>query len=318
MIEITTDYSDGLKQDFINLNKHWIEKYFHLEDCDIETFRHVDDISAHGGRIFFAVDKGSGKTAGCVALINKGSEGYELAKLAVSEEFQGQGIGDLLVGELLRHVRKIGARRVFLIGNTKLKASINLYKKHGFREIPIAGNSYERCDIMMEKTFCIRKIQPHDQNVVAQIVRNAFIEFSAPLKNTVYDDSRTFTIYDTVNNSVSDYYVYIEDDVLLGGCGFYPTEGLPNGYAEVIKFYLRQEFRGKGIGGILLNTIINASKSKGYSHLYIESFPEFSSAVAMYQKYGFRTIPHRLGNSGHTATSIFMVKELTSLSNKQL
>ena len=312
MIEITT-FRPELKNDFIALNKQWIEKYFRIEESDLKTFANVEKIITEGGQIFFAIDKESNLTAGCCALVNHGGDGFELAKMAVAPEFQGRGIGSRLVGELLRHARRIGAGRVFLIGNTKLEESIKLYKKHGFREIPIVGNTYERCDIMLEKTFCVRKIEPQDQIAVAQIVRNAFLEFSAPLKNTVYDDPRTFTICDTIINSLSDYYVYIEDNVLLGGCGFYPTEGLPKGYAEVIKFYLRQDARGKGIGGILLNKVINNSKSMGYSHLYIESFPEFSSAVAMYQKYGFHAIPHRLGNSGHTATSIFMVKDLAQV-----
>ena len=32
--------------------------------------------------------------------------------------------------------------------------------------------------------------------------------------------------------------------------------------------------------------------------------------AAMYERHGFSHIPLRLGDSGHTATTIFMVKEL--------
>ena len=32
--------------------------------------------------------------------------------------------------------------------------------------------------------------------------------------------------------------------------------------------------------------------------------------AAIYERHGFRHIPQRLGDSGHTATTIFMVKEL--------
>lgn len=34
-------------------------------------------------------------------------------------------------------------------GNTRLEASIALYRKLGFHEIPLQGNAYERCDILM-------------------------------------------------------------------------------------------------------------------------------------------------------------------------
>ncbi len=41
-------------------------------------------------------------------------------------------------------------KRIFLEGNTHLEASISLYRKLGFKEIPLSGNAYERCDILME------------------------------------------------------------------------------------------------------------------------------------------------------------------------
>ena len=46
--------------------------------------------------------------------------------------------------------RKIGAKRLYLEGNTKLEASIHLYRKLGFHEISLEGSTYDRCDIIME------------------------------------------------------------------------------------------------------------------------------------------------------------------------
>ena len=37
---------------------------------------------------------------------------------------------------------------------------------------------------------------------------------------------------------------------------------------------------------------------------------EQQQLAAMYERHGFRHIPLRLGDSGHTATTIIMVKEL--------
>ena len=54
----------------------------------------------------------------------------------------------------------------------------------------------------------------------------------------------------------------------------------------------------------------SSAKKAGYSHLYIESFPEFKIAVSLYEKHGFTNLPNRLGNSGHFATSIHMIKKL--------
>jgi GNAT superfamily N-acetyltransferase len=85
---------------------------------------------------------------------------------------------------------------------------------------------------------------------------------------------------------------------------------LPEGYAELVKFYLSPEARGLGYGSKIFRQVIENACKAGYSHLYIESFPQFSGAVSMYERNGFVHIPQRLGNSGHTATTIFMVKDL--------
>jgi putative acetyltransferase len=44
--------------------------------------------------------------------------------------------------------------------------------------------------------------------------------------------------------------------------------------------------------------------------LYLESFPELSDAVSIYQKLDFEFWPGSLGNSGHHACTIWMLKEL--------
>lgn len=156
----------------------------------------------------------------------------------------------------------------------------------------------------------VRHIQPQDQLQLANIIRSVFEEYGAPLVNTVYDDPRTEHVFDTLAGKNAGYWVAADNGIVLGGCGYYPTEGLPEGYAELVKFYLSPAARGFGYGSKLFLQAIEGARKAGYSHLYIESFPQFSDAVSMYERHGFRHIPHRLGDSGHTATTIFMVKDL--------
>lgn len=156
----------------------------------------------------------------------------------------------------------------------------------------------------------IRHIQQSDNKALASLIKSVFEEYHAPLVNTVYDDSRTLAMFETFRTSGSEYFVVDDEGEVLGGCGYYPTEGLPVGYAELVKFYFSPKLRGKGIGKILIQQVIEAAKAAGYDYLYIESFPEFSLAVSMYEKNGFQHLPSRLGNSGHTATTIHMEKKL--------
>ena len=48
----------------------------------------------------------------------------------------------------------------------------------------------------------------------------------------------------------------------------------------------------------------------GYSEIYIESLPEFSKAIDMYQKQGFIQLKSPMGVSGHTSCNIWMLKSL--------
>ena len=150
MIRIVT-YEPRYKDDFIRLNKQWIETYFRLEQSDLNTFTHIDDsIIGNGGQIFLAISVDS-QVLGCCALKpHPEADCYELAKMAVTPEAQGKGIGRKLGEALLDYAKSHGVKRIFLEGNTRLEASIALYRKLGFREIPLEGNAYERCDILME------------------------------------------------------------------------------------------------------------------------------------------------------------------------
>lgn len=153
MVRIIT-YKPQYKQDFIRLNRQWIETYFKSEESDLKTFAHIDEyIIGRDGQIFLAINDEE-TVVGCCALIpHPEKDSHELAKMAVSPDAQGRGIGRQLGEALLAYARSHGVKRIFLEGNTHLEASIALYRKLGFREILLIGNAYKRCDILMEIVF---------------------------------------------------------------------------------------------------------------------------------------------------------------------
>ena len=77
-----------------------------------------------------------------------------------------------------------------------------------------------------------------------------------------------------------------------------------------MKIYLKKTYRGKGWGQLLMQESINFALKQGYSHLYLESFPTLREAIHLYKKFGFVKVTNRLGNSGHFACTIWMVKSL--------
>lgn len=155
-----------------------------------------------------------------------------------------------------------------------------------------------------------RNIEKRDNKEIADLIRTVFREFKIDRPGTVYFDPTTDNLFELFRAQGSVYWIAEENSVMAGGCGIYPTPGLPKGCAELVKFYLLPQWRNKGIGRTLMEKCIESARQMGYNQLYLESLPELSKAVSMYIKSGFRHIPHALGNSGHFGCNIWMVKDL--------
>lgn len=156
----------------------------------------------------------------------------------------------------------------------------------------------------------IRQVKESDNPHLSKMIKKVFEEHDAPKNGTVYSDPTTDHLYESFQIEKSVLWVAENNNKILGCCGVYPTTGLPKQCVELVKFYLPKESRGKGIGKILMEKSIDWAGKFGYSELYIESLPQFSKAVNMYQKQGFIKLNNPLGASGHTSCNIWMLKKL--------
>ncbi len=156
----------------------------------------------------------------------------------------------------------------------------------------------------------IRKIEQRDNTELAELIRKVFREFKIDIPGTVYTDPTTDYLFELFTMPGSVYWVAEENGVLAGGCGIFPTKGLPEGCAELVKFYVSSVNRGKGTGKSLMEKTILSAREFGYTQLYLESFPQLEKAVSMYEKAGFHSIAAPMGHSGHTACTLWMRMEL--------
>jgi putative acetyltransferase len=155
-----------------------------------------------------------------------------------------------------------------------------------------------------------RKIEKRDNEILSALIKKVFEEFGIDIPGTVYTDPSTDALYELFQKPGSAYWIAEENNVILGGCGIYPTHGLPEGYAELVKLYLSADSRGKGTGNALMQKSIGSAKEMGYNHLYLESFPDLSKAVSLYERNGFTMLKKAMGNSMHYACTIWMEKKL--------
>jgi putative acetyltransferase len=156
----------------------------------------------------------------------------------------------------------------------------------------------------------IRPIEEKDNKLIAELIRTVFREFNIHRPGTVYFDPTTDNLFGLFRTPGSEYLIAEDNGIIIGGCGIYPTQGLPEGCAELVKFYLAASQRGKGIGWRLMEKSFDSARRFGYRQLYLESLPELSKAISLYERAGFRFMPGPMGKSGHFGCNIWMLKDL--------
>lgn len=77
---------------------------------------------------------------------------------------------------------------------------------------------------------------------------------------------------------------------------------------EMKRLYVRPEFRGKDIGRILVQKIIDDAKAIGYSYMLLDTLPFLKSALRIYREFGFYEIESY--NDSPMSTSIYMRLDL--------
>lgn len=100
------------------------------------------------------------------------------------------------------------------------------------------------------------------------------------------------------------YLVYCDEE--LAGC--IRLRKIDSQNCEMKRLYVRPEFRGRKIGNLLVEKIIDDAKEIGYSHMLLDTLPFLKSAIHMYKKYGFYEISSY--NDSPMDTSIYMKLDL--------
>lgn len=126
-----------------------------------------------------------------------------------------------------------------------------------------------------DSEFEIRPMREADNKSIACYIRAVIDEHKASRTNSVYDDPTTDCVFQTFEGVNAQYWVLDHNGSVVGGCGYFPTNGLPLGCAEIVKFYILPEARGHNYGATLLDLVINQAKkpviisfiSKQFRHL---------------------------------------------------
>ena len=140
-IDVIT-YKDELQQDlksmlrdYLNLVaeevKHdpWRFEVNIAEALDF-TFQNLSDFTPPKGKIFIA--QNSNQTVGTASIKKIRPDTAEIKRMYVKPEYQGNGIGNLLLENVIEEAKRMDAREIFLDSPPPFKPAHKLYEKYGF------------------------------------------------------------------------------------------------------------------------------------------------------------------------------------------
>lgn len=95
-------------------------------------------------------------------------------------------------------------------------------------------------------------------------------------------------------------------DGITAGC--VALRKLSDAACEIKRLYVRDAYRGKGIGNVLTDRLIQDARQIGYRHILLDTFPFLERAIHMYKVRGFREIEKY--NDSPMESTIYMKLDL--------
>ncbi len=156
----------------------------------------------------------------------------------------------------------------------------------------------------------IREIQKADNVAIAQVIRDVLIEHNVPKVGTAYADPSLDFMFENYSEEKSAYFAVESNGQLIGGAGIAPLENGPKEICELQKMYFLSEARGFGLGAKLMEVCLEKARQFEFKKCYLETMPYMKNAQNLYKKSGFQYLDKPLGNTGHNACPVWMLKEL--------
>lgn len=159
-------------------------------------------------------------------------------------------------------------------------------------------------------TPIIRSIEKKDNTAVASIIRAVLEDFGVPKVGTAYADISLDSMYETYQKKDSCYFVIEHEGRLIGGGGIAQLENFDDKVCELQKMYFLPEARGRGLGTKLIDICLQNASKMGYEKCYLETMSYMEAAQKLYKKYGFQYLEGPMGDTGHHACGVHMIKTL--------
>lgn len=158
--------------------------------------------------------------------------------------------------------------------------------------------------------FCIRPIEARDDAAVAAIIRTVMPEFGAIGSGFAINDPEVDWMSRAYAEPRCAYFVVERAGMVQGGGGVAPLAGGEPDVCELRKMYFLPELRGLGAGTALMLRCLDAARTAGFRHCYLETLCGMDAARKLYERHGFRLLDRPMGATGHGGCNTFYLRDL--------
>ncbi|ABZ75396.1 transcriptional regulator, MarR family with acetyltransferase activity [Shewanella halifaxensis HAW-EB4] len=163
-----------------------------------------------------------------------------------------------------------------------------------------------------QQGYSIRSITSDDNAQMAQVIRQVSAEYGLTADKGYGVADKTLDNLSEVYQAQNAHYWVIElEGKILGGAGIAPLVGHPD-TCELQKMYFLPEVRGKGFAKRLALQAIRYANVQGYTSCYLETTANLIEAIKLYESLGFKHLDGPIGNTGHDACEITMLRPLSA------
>ncbi|MEH0672760.1 bifunctional helix-turn-helix transcriptional regulator/GNAT family N-acetyltransferase [Vibrio owensii] len=164
--------------------------------------------------------------------------------------------------------------------------------------------------VCQAEEYVLRPLTKADNSQVADVIRKVSAEYGLTAdKGYGVADPTLDDMYSVYDQQGAAYWVVEYQGEIVGGGGFAPLVGEPN-VCELQKMYFLPQTRGHGLAKRIVALSLQLAKQFGYQQCYLETTECLREAVGLYEKLGFEHLDAPLGQTGHDACEVVMLKTL--------
>ncbi len=119
-----------------------------------------------------------------------------------------------------------------------------------------------------------------------------------------FDPEGRHYFYNDIGKSFEVFYCLVDQDDVIGTVAL---KKLDDRTVELKSLYLHRDYRGKGLGSLLMSVSVNEARKLGYKSIVLDSMLKYEDALKLYERFGFEKIDRYNDN---VMAEVFMKMDL--------